>query len=97
MHAKGWSREQAINYFASNSPEPQARIVAEVDRYLSIPGQALGYKMGQLKITELRERAHKALGDQFDLRAFHDEVLRYGALPLNVLEQRIEAWIQQAQ
>lgn len=93
MHAKGWSRDQAIEYFASNSPEPQARVVAEVDRYLSIPGQALGYKMGQLKITELRERAREALGDDFDLRAFHDEVLRYGALPLNVLEQRIEAWI----
>lgn len=93
MHAKGWSREQAIEYFASNSPEPQARIVAEVDRYLSIPGQALGYKMGQLKITELRERASKALGEKFDLRAFHDEVLRYGALPLNVLEQRIEDWV----
>lgn len=93
MHAKGWSRDQAIEYFASNSPEPQARIVAEVDRYLSIPGQALGYKMGQLKIAELRDQAREVLGEDFDLRAFHDEVLRYGALPLDVLERQIEAWV----
>ncbi len=85
LHVKGWTREQAIEYMNGN--------VAEVERYMAIPGQALAYKMGQLKISELRQRAQQKLGDGFDVRAFHHEVLRDGALPLDVLEAKIERWV----
>ncbi|AAN54883.1 DUF885 domain-containing protein [Shewanella oneidensis MR-1] len=93
LHAKGWSREQAIQYMKDNSPMAESDIVAEVERYMAIPGQALSYKVGQLKILALRERAEKALGDKFDLKAFHDQILTSGSLPMAVMEQKIDRWI----
>ena len=82
-----------VEYFHDHSAIDETSIQAEVDRYIAWPGQALAYKIGQLKILELRARAQKALGDKFDMRAFHDQVLDSGALPLDVLEARIDAWI----
>ena len=93
IHAKGWTREQAIAYMLDNSGLPETDVTAEVERYIAIPGQALAYKVGQLKILELRARAEQALGSRFDLRAFHDQVLNTGALPLTILEQKIDSWI----
>ena len=93
VHSQGWTREQMVQYFHDHSNIDETAIQSEVDRYIAWPGQALAYKIGQLKILELRERARKALGDKFDIRAFHDQVLDAGALPLDVLEQRIDAWI----
>jgi uncharacterized protein (DUF885 family) len=93
MHAKRWSREQAIQYMSENTGMPEAEVVVEIERYLVMPAQALAYKIGMLKILELRERAKLALGARFDLREFHDEVLRNGALPLALLEQVIDGWI----
>jgi len=94
MHAKGWSRQQAIDYMADNTALSLHNISSEVDRYITWPGQALAYKTGQLKIKELRERAASQLGDKFDLRLFHDAVLENGAVPLSVLEENIDAFIQ---
>jgi len=94
MHAKRWTRQQAIDYFAENTPRSKLDIANEVDRYIVWPGQALGYKVGQLKIRELRTRAERALGERFDVRAFHDLVLLDGSLPLEILEQRVDAWIR---
>ena len=93
MHALGWTREEAIEYMVANSPITDTDVVAEVERYIAIPSQALAYKIGQLKIRELRNRAEEALGDQFDVRAFHDLVLTSGALPLFVLEAEVDRWI----
>jgi uncharacterized protein (DUF885 family) len=93
MHAKGWTREQAIQYSLDHEAESQASIVAEIERYMVMPGQALSYKIGQLKILELRARAQRALGDRFDIREFHAQVLGSGSLPLVLLEQKIDAWI----
>ena len=93
VHSKKWSREQMVQYFHDHSNIDETTIQTEVDRYIAWPGQALAYKIGQLKILELRERAKKALGGKFDLRAFHDQVLDSGALPLDVLSDRIDAWI----
>jgi uncharacterized protein (DUF885 family) len=93
LHSMGWSRQQAIDYFAANSSKPLHDITVEVDRYISWPGQALAYKIGQLKIRELREYAQRELGDAFDVREFHDEVLGAGAVPLNILDARIRAWV----
>jgi len=93
IHAMHWTREQAIEYFLENTPISEGDIVTEVERYFVNPGQALGYKMGMIKILELRERARLALGDQFDIRSFHDVVIGRGAMPLPVLEAQIEAWI----
>jgi uncharacterized protein (DUF885 family) len=94
VHYKHWTREQMIAYFRENSGEDEPDIQAETDRYIVTPGQALAYKLGQLKILELRARAEKELGSKYDVRAFHDEILNGGALPLDVLEARTMAWIQ---
>jgi uncharacterized protein (DUF885 family) len=93
MHAKGWSREKAIAYMAENTSLSQLNIEREVDRYIAWPGQACAYKIGQLKISELRARAEKAHGDRFDLRSFHDTVLGSGSIPLPALEAKIDRWI----
>lgn len=93
IHAKGWSRDQAIAFMLENTALSRTNIEAEVDRYITWPGQALAYKLGELKIRELRARAETALGDRFDLRSFHDAVLKNGAVPLDVLETQIDAWI----
>lgn len=93
MHAKGWSRERAIAYFRDNAPKAELDIVNEIDRYIGTPGQALAYKIGQLKISELRARAAAALGPKFDLRDFNDAVLETGSVPLETLERHIDAWI----
>lgn len=93
IHHKGWTRQQAIDYLTQNTALSQREIANEVDRYISWPGQALSYELGYLKILELRERAEKALGGKFDLRAFHDTILALGSVPLPVLEERIDAWI----
>jgi uncharacterized protein (DUF885 family) len=95
IHAFGWSRQQAIDYFKASSAKPEREIVVEIDRYIVSPGQALAYKIGQRKFLELRERARKELGARFDIRDFHDAVLAEGSLPLDVLEARIDAWIAQ--
>jgi uncharacterized protein (DUF885 family) len=93
FHYKHWSRQQVVDYFHANSGIDEPEVQSETDRYVAWPAQALGYKIGQLKIIELRERARKELGDKFDIRRFHDEVLGGGALPLDVLEGRIDSWI----
>ena len=93
VHSQHWSRQQMVDYFHAHSGLDDATVNAECDRYIAWPAQALGYKMGQLKILELRARAEKALGSKFDLRAFHDQVVDSGALPLDVLDARITAWI----
>ena len=93
MHAKGWTRDQAIAYFEQHAGKSRHDITVEVDRYLAWPAQALGYKLGQLKIIGLRRQAEAALGEKFDIRAFHDVVLAEGTLPLTVLEARITQWI----
>lgn len=93
LHARGWSREQAIDYMLANSSLAESDVVAEVERYIAWPGQALSYKIGQLRISELRARAQQRLGADFDVRAFHSQVLRDGALPMDVLEAKIDRWI----
>ena len=93
MHYKGWTRQQAIEFFMDNAAKTEQDIVNEIDRYISWPGQALAYKIGQLKMLELREKAEQALGDAFDIRAFHDALLGGGALPLEVLEMRMNRWL----
>ena len=95
LHAKGWSREQAIQFMRDNSSLAETDIVAEVDRYIVTPGQALGYKIGDIRIQGLRREAEAALGGRFDIREFHSQVLRDGALPLDVLEAKIRRWIDE--
>jgi len=95
VHSQHWTREQMLHYFHDHSNIDETSIQAEVDRYIAWPGQALAYKIGQLKILELRDRAKTALGGNFDLRAFHDQVLDSGALPLDLLGDRIDGWIAQ--
>ena len=93
IHHKGWTRAQAIDFLASHAALSQHEVETEVDRYISWPGQALSYKLGEIKIVELRARAEKELGPKFDLRAFHDTILGLGSVPLPVLEQQVDAWI----
>ena len=93
LHYKGWTRQQAIDFFKDNAAKTEHDIVNEIDRYIGNPGQALAYKIGQLKILSLRESAETQLGEDFDVRAFHDELLGAGALPLDLLEQRMDSWI----
>jgi uncharacterized protein (DUF885 family) len=96
LHAKGWTRQQAIDYFKANAAKAEHDIVVEVDRYIVSPGQALAYKIGELKIKELRAFAEKELGDKFDVRVFHDQVLGRGSLPLDLLEKNIRTWVAEA-
>lgn len=93
MHAKGWSREKAIQYSLDNEAEGEASIISEIERYMANPGQALSYKIGQLKIRELRAKAKKELGDKFDIKEFHNQVLETGCIPLALLENKIDKWI----
>jgi uncharacterized protein (DUF885 family) len=96
MHAKGWTRQQAIDFFVSNSSKPLHDIEVEVDRYIAWPAQALAYKIGELKMKELRAKAERELGAGFDVRSFHDTLLGAGPLPLSVLETRMNQWIRGA-
>ena len=93
LHYKGWTRQQAIDFFKDNAAKTEHDIVNEIDRYIGNPGQALAYKIGQLKILAIRESAETQLGDDFDIRAFHDHLLGAGALPLDILQQRMDAWL----
>ncbi|QJB70790.1 DUF885 domain-containing protein [Parasphingorhabdus halotolerans] len=93
LHSKGWSQEKAVQYFLANSPIPETAVRSEVKRYLVMPGQATSYKIGMLKILELRAKAEKELGDKLDIRGFHDTVLGGGSVPLNILEKVIDQWI----
>ncbi len=93
LHTKGWTREQAIDYMKSNSPVSETDAVVEVERYMAAPGQALSYMIGSMKIKELRKRAEQKLGDKFSLQEFHKQVLADGAMPLAILEQKIDRWI----
>ncbi len=95
MHSLGWSRQQSIDFFKANSSKSEHDIQVEIDRYIAWPGQALAYKIGQLKISSLRAKAEKALGANFDIREFHKIVLENGAIPLDVLEQKVNDWIKQ--
>ena len=94
LHSRGWTRQQAIDYMTDNSALADTDIVSEVERYIVIPGQALGYKIGQLQIRKLREEAEQALGDKFDIKAFHRQVLIDGALPMDVLTTKVREWIK---
>lgn len=93
IHSQGWSREQAIQYSLDNEAESEASIISEIERYMAGPGQALSYKVGQLKIRELRKKAQDQMGDEFDIKAFHNKVLESGCVPLKVLEEKIDRWI----
>ncbi len=97
MHAKGWTRQQAIDYLAENTALSMADVIAQIDRYISWPGQALAYKIGEIKIRELRALAEKSLGDKFDIRSFHDQMLKNGSLPMALLEELTKDWITQQQ
>jgi uncharacterized protein (DUF885 family) len=93
IHSEGWSRERAVAYFRESGAADEPTVQAEIDRYIAWPAQGLSYKIGQLKILDLRNRAKERLGPRFDIRAFHDEILSGGSLPLDMLEARIDRWI----
>jgi len=93
IHAQGWTRQQAIDYLAAHTALPLHEVETETDRYISWPGQALAYKLGEIKIKELRRKAEQALGPSFDVRQFHDVVLGSGAVPLAILEQNVDRYI----
>ena len=95
MHSMGWTRQQAIDFFREHTGKTDQDITVEVDRYIVWPGQALAYKIGQMKIRELRSEAQKKLGERFEVRKFHDAVLEEGAVPLSVLEARIKRWMDE--
>ncbi|MGH2665741.1 DUF885 domain-containing protein [Flavobacterium sp.] len=94
LHSKGWTREQAIKYSLENEAESEASITSEIERYMAIPGQALSYKIGQMKILELRQKAKDKMQDKFDIKVFHQKVLESGVMPLALLEKKINAWIE---
>ena len=94
IHAKGWTRDQVVEFFRKSGTIDEPMIQTETDRYIAWPGQALSYKLGQLKFRELRERARKELGPKFDIKTFHDEMLSGGVLPLDLLQARTESWIK---
>ena len=93
MHYKGWSRQQAVDLFLENTAKSPEDINNEVDRYIAWPGQALAYKIGQLKIMELRDKAKTELGDKFDIKDFHDHILSFGSIPMNILEEKVDEFI----
>lgn len=95
IHAKGWSRTEVLDYMRANAPVADARAISEAERFMALPGQALAYKIGQMEIRRLRSEAEEALGEHFNVRDFHREILRHGSLPLSILRQQIEAWIAQ--
>ncbi|MCG9971216.1 DUF885 domain-containing protein [Christiangramia crocea] len=95
LHSKGWTREEAIQYSLDNEAEPKASVISEIERYMANPGQALSYKIGQLKIQELREKAKSELGENFDIREYHKQVLETGCVPLKLLEDKIDRWINE--
>ena len=97
IHAKKWSREKAINYLIENTPNPENDSVKAIERYIAMPGQATAYMIGKLKIMELRAMAKETLGDKFDIRGFHDEILKDGPVPLNILESKIKTWVETQQ
>jgi uncharacterized protein (DUF885 family) len=96
IHSQGWTRQQVLDYMGANSASGEATKVSEAERFMAIPGQALAYKLGQLKIRELRTRAEQKLGARFDVRKFHSQILQDGALPLDVLDKKIERWLAEA-
>jgi uncharacterized protein (DUF885 family) len=93
IHHKKWTREQAIEYMEAHTASARESIVSEIERYIVMPGQACAYKIGEIKMVELRDKASKALGDKFDLRKYHDVVLKNGSMPLNILERVVDAYI----
>ena len=95
MHALGWTRQQAIDHLVENTSSTLLNIINEIDRYIAWPGQALAYKIGEIKIRQLRKHAEEKLGHKFNLREFHDVLLLSGAVPLDVLERMVEGWIAQ--
>ncbi len=95
LHVMGWDRQKAIDYFKANAPKQENDIIVEVDRYIVSPGQALAYKIGEMKIKELRKYATEQLGNRFDIREFHDHVLANGAVPLPILEKQIKDWVEE--
>ena len=97
IHAQQWSEERAVTYFINNSAQAEGAIRSEIQRYITWPGQATAYKIGMMKFQELRFNAESVLGNSFDIRAFHDGVLGAGALPLPLLESRVDHWIEQVQ
>ena len=94
IHAKGWTREEAIQYSLDNEADSEASIIASIERYMATPGQAVSYKIGQLKIQELRKKAEATLGNKFSIREFHNQVLNSGSLPLVLLEKKINDWME---
>ena len=95
MHTKGWSREKAIQYSLDNEAESTEGIISEIERYMANPGQALSYKVGQLKLQQLSAKAKKQMGERFDIREFHNQVLETGCIPLALLEDKINRWIEE--
>jgi uncharacterized protein (DUF885 family) len=93
LHHKRWSREEAIDYLKDNTPNPEGDITKAIERYIVMPGQATAYMIGKIKIVELRERAKEELGDAFDIREFHDVIIASGPVPLNIMEERVDAYI----
>jgi uncharacterized protein (DUF885 family) len=94
MHALGWSRQQGIDYMWNNSPMSMQQIVGEIDRYLSLPGQAVSYMIGRLEIDRMRTDAEAALGDRFDIKGFHDAIIGSGAVPLESLDRIVKNWVE---